>query len=251
MKFYLKFIFILLAVAGFSFTIPPRKLRVFLIGDSTMSDKPIKAYPETGWGTMFAKFFDTSKTVVYNRAQNSQHAGAAMEVNQWAPVLDSLQQGDIVLIQFGHTAGTQTKAIRQRNKEKLTQFIEDTRSKQAIPVLITPTASFRFNTDGKMEDTYKAYSDLVRSVAEKKNVTLIELNKKSLAFIQTFGQENSRKLFNYLQPGEHPNYPEGRSDNVNFSEAGARKMAEIVYGELKIQNPGGITDYFFKPVPKK
>jgi lysophospholipase L1-like esterase len=156
-----------------------------------------------------------------------------------------------VLIQSGHPEEKQTKAIRQRNKDELTQFIDAARSKKAIPVLITPAASLHFNPDGKIKDTYKAYSELVRSLAQKKNVLLIELNQKSMAVIQAFGQENSRKLFNYLSPGEHPNYPEGRSDNVNFSEAGARKMAEIVYSELKILNPGSISDYFFKPVPKK
>nr|WP_275086309.1 hypothetical protein [Natronorubrum halophilum] len=30
------------------------------------------------------------------------------------------------------------------------------------------------------------------------------------------------------EPGEHPNYPDGVSDDTHFSEHGARRMAELV-----------------------
>jgi pectinesterase len=53
-------------------------------------------------------------------------------------------------------------------------------------------------------------------------------------------------LFNYLQPGEHSNYPEGRKDDTHFSELGARKMAELVLGaarELKL----GFVDHVRSP----
>jgi lysophospholipase L1-like esterase len=47
------------------------------------------------------------------------------------------------------------------------------------------------------------------------------------------GPETSKFLFNYLEPGEHPNYPDGKMDDTHFSELGARRMAEIVLAEIR------------------
>jgi len=46
-----------------SFALPPDHITIFLAGDSTMSDKEIKAYPETGWGMPFKAFFDSSVSI--------------------------------------------------------------------------------------------------------------------------------------------------------------------------------------------
>jgi len=254
MKSYLKYGLILLGILGLAFTNQPRKLRIFLVGDSTMSNKSISAYPETGWGMMFSKFIDTSNTVIYNVAQNGRSTKSFMEENRWAPVVDSLQEGDIVLIQFGHNDEVSTKpqsTTEQQFQANLAKYIEDAKAKKAIPVLITPAARRKFNADGKLEDTHKVYSELVRKVAKKEKVTLIELDRKSQELLQSFGAEKSQWLFNHLKPGENPNYPEGKKDDTHFSELGARKMAEIVYAELKSLNPGSINEHFFKPKPKK
>ena len=48
-----------------------------------------------------------------------------------------------------------------------------------------------------------------------------------------FGEERSKLLFLQLQPGEHPNDPEGKNDNTHFSELGARLIAQIVLREMK------------------
>src|SRR5215471_12388875 len=49
----------------------PKNIKVYLIGDSTMSVKEVQAYPETGWGMPFAYFFDSTVTVD-NRAKNGR-----------------------------------------------------------------------------------------------------------------------------------------------------------------------------------
>jgi pectinesterase len=60
------------------------------------------------------------------------------------------------------------------------------------------------------------------------------------------GPENSKMLFNYLSPGEHPNYPEGRQDDTHFSELGARKMAEIVLADIR-QLKLGLAEHIERP----
>lgn len=237
-----------------AFIDPPRKMKIYLVGDSTMSEKRVQAYPETGWGMIFSKFFDTATTVVYNLAQNGRSTQSFLDEGRWAPVVDNLREGDIVLVQFGHNDEVKTKrtyTTEEQFQRNLLKYVTEARSKKAIPVLITPVARRAFDSTGYITGTHDVYSQLVRNVAQKNNVPLIELDKKSQAMLQSFGVENSKWLFNHLKPGEHPNYPQGVQDNTHFSELGARKVAELVYADIKAQNPGNIGDHFFKPAPKK
>ena len=40
-------------------------------------------------------------------------------------------------------------------------------------------------------------------------------------------------LYMQLEPMEHPHYPLGRKDNTYFNEYGARRMAQLVLGEMR------------------
>jgi lysophospholipase L1-like esterase len=84
-----------------------------------------------------------------------------------------------------------------------------------------------------IRETHPIYTDAVKEVAQKAKVPLIDLDEKSKALLQMYGPETSKYLFNYLDPNEHPNYPDGRKDDTHFSELGARKIAEIVLAEIK------------------
>jgi lysophospholipase L1-like esterase len=70
-------------------------------------------------------------------------------------------------------------------------------------------------------------------VAAEQHAPLIDLDKESQALLQQLGPENSKFLFDYLAPGEHPNYPQGREDDTHFNELGARRMAEIVLVDIR------------------
>ena len=48
-----------------------KKIKIWLIGDSTMSVKEVKAYPETGWGMPFVYFWDSTVTII-NKAKNGR-----------------------------------------------------------------------------------------------------------------------------------------------------------------------------------
>jgi lysophospholipase L1-like esterase len=218
-----------------AFTPPSDNITVYLIGDSTMSIKQVKAYPETGWGMPFAHFFDESVTVD-NRAQNGRSTRTFIEEKRWQPVVDSLHEGDYVLIQFGHNDEVKTKKSytpEDEFKKNLVRFITESRAKKATPILITPVARRKFDAAGTIEETHTVYSELVRAVAAEYAAPLIDLDKQSQALLQKFGVENSKLLFLQLAPGEHPNYPEGKEDNTHFSELGARKMAELVLANIK------------------
>lgn len=248
----MKQIFFLGLIGLMAFVVPPKKTTVWLIGDSTMSIKEIKAYPETGWGMPFANFFD-STVVVDDRAKNGRSTRTFIEEGLWKPVVENLQKGDYVFIQFGHNDEVETKKSYTTPAQfvaNLNLYVSETRSKGAFPVLLTPVARRKFDATGQIQGTHDQYSKLVREVALKNNVPLIDLDKKGQELIQSFGVEGSKMLFNHLQPGEHPNYPEGKADDTHFSELGARKVAQIVLAEIKAEKLP-LADHIYQPPVKQ
>lgn len=228
--------FCFFVLINISFLIQPGHITVYLAGDSTMSDKEVKAYPETGWGMPFHAFFDSTVTVK-NIAKNGRSTKSFIAEGLWSSISSNLSNGDYVLIQFGHNDEVPTKTNYTPPadfKANLIKFITETRAKMGNPILITPVARRKFGIDGKIQGTHDAYSAIVRTVAQEQNVPLIDLDKESQALVQKFGPDDSKMLYNYLAPGENPNYPDGKQDDTHFSELGARKMAEIVLADIKV-----------------
>lgn len=221
-----------------AFTMPGKKIKVYLIGDSTMSVKKVSKYPETGWGMPFAHFFDESVTID-NRAQNGRSTKSFMEEGRWKSVTDSLKTGDYVFIQFGHNDEVKTKQTYTTEEEfrtNLGKYVKESLKAGAFPILITPVARRSFDENGKVRESHQAYSEIVRAVAREMQVPLIDLDKVSMALLQEMGVENSKLLFNKLAAGQNPNYPAGIDDNTHFNEYGARRIAELVLQELKKLN---------------
>lgn len=219
-----------------SFSVEKKKIKVWLIGDSTMSIKEVKAYPETGWGMPFAYFFNSNVTID-NRAKNGRSTRTFISENLWQPVADNLKEGDYVFIQFGHNDESKEKTDRyttpEQYKSNLKKFITETRNKKAIPVLLTPVSRRYFDKEGQIKETHIIYSQLVEEVASELKVPLIDADKKSRELYQRLGPEYSKLLFLQLEPNEHPNYPQGINDNTHFNELGARKIAQIVLQGIK------------------
>lgn len=236
-----KAVLFIITLGMMSFTFPEKKkIKIFMAGDSTMSIKEIKAYPETGWGMPFVHFWDSTVTVV-NRAKNGRSTKTFISERLWKSIYDEAGEGDYVFIQFGHNDEAKEKLERYATpdtfKMNLTKFIKETRDKKATPVLLTPVSRRKFDKEGKAAETHVAYSALVREVAKEQKVLFIDLDAKSMELYQQFGPEHSKLLFLQLKPGEHPNYPDGRDDNTHFNELGARLIAQIVLKEIRELKP--------------
>lgn len=229
------------------------KTKVYLIGDSTMSIKETKTYPETGWGMPFTYFFD-STIEIDNRAKNGRSTRTFISENRWQPVADNLNEGDWVLIQFGHNDESKEKTDRYTTPEQfkinLTKFVNETRAKKANPVLITAVARRKFDSTKHVVDGHGVYTQIVRDLATELNVPMIDLQKSSTELLEKMGEENSKLLFNHLEKGEHPNYPDGKVDNTHFSELGARKIAQLVLKDI-INLKLALAEHIFKPEIKK
>ncbi|MGN0870369.1 MAG: rhamnogalacturonan acetylesterase [Victivallales bacterium] len=238
MKNYLPYCFLL-----FAMNLPLSALDIYLAGDSTMAGYPPQSAPQAGWGQVFEDFCKKGVNV-YNYAKGGRSSKSFRSEKIWDMIMEKIQPGDFVLIQFGHNdAHTGEKNLyRFADPEKvfpanLKSYVEDVRKKGAVPVLLTPTPLCKFR-DGKVWNPRKLpqYIEAVRKVATEKNVDLIDINAWGIKRLTELGETKALKLYMNLSPGEFPNYPNGRKDTTHFSLTGARFIASGIVEITKKQN---------------
>ncbi len=210
---------------------------IYTIGDSTMSDKSEKAYPETGWCQVVGNYLDESVTVS-NHAKNGRSSRSFRGEGRWSAVLDSLKKGDYVFIQFGHNDQKFKSPGRYTNpysgyRNNLTRYVNETREKGATPILFTSIVRRNFNEHGTLMDTHTAYTEVTRSVAKELNVPLIDLNILTEELVISMGEEPSKSL--YLWVDSTANYPKGKEDNTHLNVEGANAVAKLAMEAVKAQ----------------
>lgn len=211
---------------------------VYMIGDSTMANKPGTAAenPERGWGQNFGQFFE--KTIkVDNHSMNGRSSKSFRDEGLWAPIEQNLKQGDFVIIQFGHN-DEKTDAARHTDpattfKENLARYVSETQAKGAHPILATPIARRVFDKAGLLTDTHGEFTSATRQVARELKVTLLDLNKATDALLRELGPAASLRLYLHFGPGVFALYPEGRSDNTHLSDFGATLIGKLAAEQLR------------------
>lgn len=78
------------------------KPMVFLCGDSTGKNEDNRPDGMWGWGSQGYTIFDSTKCVFQNQAMAGRSTRTYIDEGRWEVVYNSLQKGDVVLIQFGH-----------------------------------------------------------------------------------------------------------------------------------------------------
>ncbi len=219
-----------------------QKTTIYTIGDSTMADK-IKPNenPETGWCQVLPSFFDLNQVAIDNRAVNGRSTKSFIKEKRWDSVYNSLQPGDYVFIQFGHNDAKVADSSRYANphttyRHNLIRFVTETRAKGAIPILFSSIARRNFNEQGVLIGTHGDYPLETRLVAQEYQVPFIDLEYFSKQLEQSYGVEKSKELHLFFKAGEHPYYPEGKSDDTHLSRKGATEIATIAVRELKKLN---------------
>ncbi len=227
----------LLIIPMFTLLISCEKQPVlYLAGDSTMADKDIDKAPETGWGQVLPDFFNESIRIE-NHARNGRSTRSFRYEGRWDSLLNKVRKGDYVIIQFGHNDESESKVGRHSTPEEyaynLRGYILDVQSRQATPILCTPVVRRRFDEQGQFYESHGVYPDIVRDLAKEFQIPLLDMQKGSKALLIELGPERSKEVYLHLQPGDSPNYPDGREDNTHFNVQGARRMAEIAVEEIR------------------
>ncbi len=245
-----------LAIVLMAFNIKPKPVKVYLIGDSTVADYTLdegymqKKYPITGWGQVFQQFLNknnlkslkhlikSDSAIVVDKAKGGRSTRTFFEEGRWKDVLSTLENNDLVLIQFGHNDAAKDKPERYVDipgyKDFLRMYVKETREKGALPILITPVTRNYPWKDGKLGSTHGEYPQAVKDVAKELNVPIIDLTSLSADFFSTKGNEFvSKHYFMNLDSGKYQAYPKGQKDNTHFQPDGAKEVARLVYEGLK------------------
>jgi pectinesterase len=211
---------------------------IFIIGDSTAAKKDLsKGSPERGWGMALQCYFDEAFIRVDNHAVNGRSTKSFLDEGRWQKVVDKIQPGDYVIIQFGHNDAKKNDAKRHTDPgstfdANLARFVNETRAKGGIPVIMNPVVRRNFavktvkndddealrNTTFKdgakikegdmLKDTHGLYAVAPRQVADSLHAYFIDATKITHDLEQGLGVEGSKKLHMWYQPGEHPAVPD-------------------------------------------
>nr|WSW69927.1 rhamnogalacturonan acetylesterase [Streptomyces sp. NBC_00995] len=210
----------------------PRPRTLHIAGDSTAAQKYADAAPETGWG-MALPFFLGRTLSVANHAMNGRSSKSFIDEGRLAALLEGVREGDLLLIQFGHNDEKTTDPARGTDpyttyQDYLRQYVRGARSRGVRPVLLTPVERRRFADDGTAKSSHGEYPAAMRALAAEERVPLLDLQALTLARWQELGPDGTLEYFNWLEPGQWPNYPDGRQDNTHFRPRGAIEAARLV-----------------------
>src|SRR5882724_11029461 len=215
---------------------------LFLVGDSIMrTGNGTGENGQWGWGSEIIPFFDPAKIHVYNEAHGGRSSRSYIEEGLWDKILDRLQPGDFILLQFGHNDSSNSQNYPDRttitgmgdeimhigvgvsNKVVhtygwyLREYVRDAKAKGATIIICSPVPRNVF-IKGKIKRGFDGYAQWAADAAKASSALFIDLNTIAANHYDALGQEKTANLF---------------SDYQHTKKAGARLNAESVVEGLK------------------
>lgn len=211
-----------------------REITIYIAGDSTAQTYDAGRAPLTGWGQKLQDYMPDGIKVA-NHAVSGRSSKSYIDEGRLATVLSSIKAGDYFLIQFGHNdqSDSKEKATDTNTfKEYLKQYIDGTRQKKAIPILVSSMERRRFDKKGTAIATLADRAQAMEELAAAENVPYIDIQAETFRWWNYLGPEKTKEIFLYLSAGDSPNYPLGISDDTHMCENGAALMAQLIASKL-------------------
>jgi rhamnogalacturonan acetylesterase len=228
---------------------------IFVVGDSTARNQA-----DLGWGDHLARFFDSTRVNVANRAIAGRSSRTFQNEGAWDKVLGEMKPGDYVLLQLGHNDGGDLDGAKPRGTLKglgdeskevtlldgrvetvhtygwyLRKYISDARGKHATPILLSLTIRniWKDGPDGKPHiERDMGYDSQIRQLAVEQQVAFADMASLEADRLEALGTEKTSLLF--------------PKDHTHTSVEGAELNAEFVIAALqRIHSP--IADYLAEP----
>ncbi|WP_173019524.1 cellulose binding domain-containing protein [Streptomyces alkaliphilus] len=206
---------------------------VYLAGDSTVQTYDPYWEPQAGWGQMIDRFFD-EEVRFDNHAIGGRSSRSFVEQGRLDVILDQIEEGDYLFVQFGHNDATVSVPERYTPPEDFKEYLREdyiagARERGATPVLVTPVSRRAFDANtGEFHVSFPEYVEKMVELAVEEDVPLVDLSASSRAYLNDIGPEEAKSVFLHVPAGLHPNRPTGTVDDTHFQEYGAIRMAELV-----------------------
>lgn len=224
---------------------------IYIIGDSTVKNGSGKGENGLwGWGDLLHFYIDTTKIKIKNYARGGRSSRTYIKEGLWTNVYNQIQEGDIVLIQFGHNDGSPLNTGRERGTLRgigndsvkvimestgqeeivytygyyMRKYINDCKNKKAIPIIITPVPRNKWTEEGKI--AHDNYADWAKEIANLEGVSYIDLNKIVSQKYEQVGKPIVDSLYFTKIDGTHTSY-EGAKLNAYFVAQELKKLNEF------------------------
>lgn len=200
-------------------------MKIFWAGDSTIADNNYSTYPQSGIGQGF-RLFLKADIILENHAINGRSTKSFLDENRFDLILDRLQAGDYVFIQFGHNDQKSEDPLRYTEafgtyQDNLLKMIDGVEERGGIPILITPLSRRWFVHANQLEkNIHGDYPQAMKEVAVSKDIQVVDLYTHSRELLEKLGSEESEKLF-------------VAGDNTHLVYEGAVIFAKIIAETLK------------------
>ncbi|WP_051704032.1 cellulose binding domain-containing protein [Glycomyces sp. NRRL B-16210] len=211
-------------------------ITVYLASDSTVQTYDAYYEPQAGWGQVIDRFFDDEVTIA-NHAIGGRSSRSFIEQGRLDAILDEIQPGDYLFVQFGHNDATVSVPERYTPPEDYKTYLRDdyiagALEKGAIPVLVTPVSRRSFDArTGEFHVSFPEYVEKVHELHEETGVAVVDLSASSRDYLNGIGAEEAKSVFLHVPAGVYPNRPTGTVDDTHFQEYGAIQMARLVAEE--------------------
>lgn len=247
--------------------VPADTITVFMIGDSTMANKPLdKENQERGWGQMLPIYLEGA-IKVDNHAVNGRSSKSFIDEGRWEKVREQIRPGDYVIIQFGHNDEKAKSPDRytvpgSTFDANLKKFVNETREKGGTPILMNSIVRRNFPANGiaaaqtddrqktwkkglenypaegdTLVDTHGDYCIAPKNVAEEMGVVFVDMNTLTHELVQGLGKDSSKDLFMWMPVGKYEFAPNGRIDNTHLNVYGGIVVSRLAVNALAEEVP--------------
>ncbi|MBQ7680551.1 MAG: GDSL family lipase [Butyrivibrio sp.] len=173
-----------------------------------------------------------------NRAFAGRSTKSYLAEGRMEDLLADFQEGDLLLMQFGHNDANQEKEERyvtpaQFQDKLLEGFIRPVRARGGRPVLVTPLAMRVFDEQGICPPSFQEYREAMMALGAAEDVPVIDLGRMSADFNTRIGAEACKSLYLWVPAGIWPDRPEGSTDDAHIQYTGAHIYAGLVAKELR------------------
>lgn len=247
--------------------VPADTITVFMIGDSTMANKPLdKENQERGWGQMLPIYLEGA-IKVDNHAVNGRSSKSFIDEGRWEKVREQIRPGDYVIIQFGHNDEKAKSPDRytvpgSTFDANLKKFVNETREKGGTPILMNSIVRRNFPANGiaaaqtddrqktwkkglenypaegdTLVDTHGDYRIAPKNVAEEMGVVFVDMNTLTHELVQGLGKDSSKDLFMWMPVGKYEFAPNGRIDNTHLNVYGGIVVSRLAVNALAEKVP--------------
>jgi lysophospholipase L1-like esterase len=206
---------------------------IYIASDSTAQNYTSDYVPQEGWGQELHQFF-SDDVAIENRAIGGRSSRNFVEQGRLDAILDVIQPGDYLFVQFGHNDASYTIPDRYTSPEDYKEYLRNdyiggALERGAIPVIFTPVSRRDYDeATGLFNVSFPEYVQAATEVAAEEDVAFIDLSASSRAYLDSIGPEAAKDVFLWTDPGEYPNRPDGTQDNTHFHTYGATEIARLI-----------------------